>query len=145
MKDTAKKIGKSILLLPVGALLGTLLLLLAYCLPVNGARAEESLQIKVYEGEYPSANILHNNAGQNFGTYKPETLDDATDYEILRRVYYDLNQQERRAPETKAAKAIYRRELKEMRRQGCLSLKCLCRAAVFGISPELYRKTWNGK
>lgn len=89
MKDTAKKIGKSILLLPVGALLGTLLLLLAYCLPVNGARAEESLQIKVYEGEYPSANILHNNAGQNFGTYKPETLDDATDYEILRRVYYD--------------------------------------------------------
>lgn len=89
MKDTAKKIGKSILLLPVGALLGTLLLLLAYCLPVNGARAEESLQIKVYEGEYPSANILHNNAGQNFGAYKPETLDDATDYEILRRVYYD--------------------------------------------------------
>ena len=66
-------------------------------------------------------------------------------FDSLRRVYYDLNQQERRAPETKAAKAIYRRELNEMRRQGCLSLKCLCRAAVFGISPELYRKTWNGK
>ena len=66
-------------------------------------------------------------------------------FDSLRRVYYDLNQQERRAPETKAAKAIYRRELKEMRRQGCLSLKCLCRAALFGISPELYRKTWNGK
>ena len=89
MKDTAKKIGKSILLLPAGALLGTLLLLLAYCLPVNGTIAEESLQIKVYEGEYPSANILHNNAGQNFGTYKPDTLDDVTDYEILSRVYYD--------------------------------------------------------
>ena len=89
MKDTAKKIGKSILLLAAGGVVGTLLLLLAYCIPVNEEKAEESLQIKEYEGEYPSANVLHNYAAQNFGAYKPETLDNATDYEILRRVYYD--------------------------------------------------------
>ena len=33
MKDTAKKIGKSILLLAAGGVVGTLLLLLAYCIP----------------------------------------------------------------------------------------------------------------
>lgn len=89
MKNAGKKIGRSILLLLAGGVVGTILLLLAYCIPTNGERAEESLQILLYEGEYPSANVLHNNAALNFGSYEPEILDNATDYEILRRVYYN--------------------------------------------------------
>ena len=66
-------------------------------------------------------------------------------FDSLRRVYYGLNKQERRAPETKAAKAIHQRELKAMRERKRLDFKTICRSFLFNFSPMLYKKLWNGK
>ena len=63
----------------------------------------------------------------------------------LREIYYALDKKDRRAPETKAAKAIARREMKEMREQGCLPFKTLCRGIVFRICPTLYKLEWRIK
>lgn len=89
MRNAGEKIGKSIILLLLGIVIGTLLLLGAYCIPVNMQKAEESMQMMELEGEYPNASSLHNNAALNFGSYEPTVLDNATDYEILRRIYYN--------------------------------------------------------
>ena len=79
MRNAGEKIGKSIILLLLGIVIGTLLLLGAYCIPVNMQKAEESMQMMELEGEYPNASSLHNNAALNFGSYEPTVLDNATD------------------------------------------------------------------
>ena len=63
----------------------------------------------------------------------------------LRSVYFGLDEAERKAPETKAAKKMDDRQIRKLLRLGRLPIRTLCRGILFSLSPTLYRKTRDGQ
>lgn len=76
-----KKIGKGIMILAAGILLGTLLLTLAYMIPVNPENKAASYQIIEEEGWYPRVSVV--SPGQYFESFYPDVLDNFTDKIML--------------------------------------------------------------
>lgn len=76
-----KTIGKGIVVLAAGILLGTLLLTLAYMIPVNPENKVVSYQIIEKEGSYPRITVV--SPGQYFESFYPDVLDNFTDRIML--------------------------------------------------------------
>lgn len=83
MRAKGLLIGKSILLLLAGALLGTLLLMLVYRLPVNIENRDTSYALIETEGWYPRASVTALSLDAYFHSYLPDVLDDSTDRIML--------------------------------------------------------------
>ena len=91
MRNTVRILGKSILLLFAGGFAGTILLILAYMLPINEENAEASFNVLKQEGWYPRASeSLPTN--WDFGTYFyiTDRLDGYTD-EIMLQTALNLD------------------------------------------------------
>lgn len=83
----SKTILRSFLLLIGGGIIGTLLLMLAYSLPLNDKNVEASLaRTDEIKNSYPLVNV-ENHYLQYFNSYEPGVLDDATDFLILSKVF----------------------------------------------------------
>lgn len=76
-----KNIGRAFLVLAAGIAAGTLLLTLAYMLPVNPENRDKSYGIIEEEGWYPRTSIV--SSGQHFQSYYPDVLDNFTDMIML--------------------------------------------------------------
>ena len=76
-------IKKSLILLAAGASLGTLLLTLAYMLPVSSVKRDASIEILESEGWYPRATVTTSAMYTNFHSFLPDVLDDSTDRIML--------------------------------------------------------------
>ena len=76
-----KNMAKAVMVLAVGIILGTLLLTLAYMLPVNPENRDLSHGIIEKEGWYPRTSIV--SQGQHFQSYYPDVLDNFTDKIML--------------------------------------------------------------
>lgn len=76
-------IKKSLILLVAGASLGTLLLTLAYMLPVSSVKRDASIEILESEGWYPRASVTTSAMYTNFHSFLPDVLDDSTDRIML--------------------------------------------------------------
>lgn len=76
-------IGKNILLLFAGVLAGTLLLMLAYLLPVNTENRDASYELIETEGWYPRASVTALALDGYFHSFLPDVLDDSTDRIML--------------------------------------------------------------
>ncbi len=74
---------KSLLLLLTGVAAGTLLLTLAYILPVNSENRRASLETIESEGWYPRASVTSASYEENFHLYLPDVLDGASDRIML--------------------------------------------------------------
>lgn len=74
-------IGKAVMLLAAGAVLGTLLLALSYLLPVNQDNRELSDAVIEQEGWYPRTSV--GAPGQFFESFYPDVLDNFTDKIML--------------------------------------------------------------
>lgn len=77
--STFKLIGKNVLILFGGALLGILLLVLAFCVPVNQTNQQASYRILEVEGWYPMYPILEKSLATYFHSLYPGVLDGHTD------------------------------------------------------------------
>ncbi len=82
-KKTFRLLGKCTLLLLVGSLIGTLLLTLAFMVPVNQENAAASYQVLNDEGWYPLAPILSQSLDTYFHSHFPGVLDNGTDSIML--------------------------------------------------------------
>lgn len=76
-----KNIGKAVMVLAAGIVFGTLLLTLAYMLPVNPENRDISYGIIEREGWYPRTSIV--SQGQHFQSFYPDVLDNFTDKIML--------------------------------------------------------------
>lgn len=76
-----KNIGKAVMVLAAGIIAGTLLLTLAYMLPVNSENRDTSYKIIELEGWYPRTSIV--SQGQHFQSFYPDVLDNFTDKIML--------------------------------------------------------------
>lgn len=76
-----KNIGKAAMVLAAGIVLGTLILTLAYMLPVNSENRDISHSIIELEGWYPRTSIV--SQGQHFQSFYPDVLDNFTDKIML--------------------------------------------------------------
>lgn len=76
-----KNIGKAVMVLAAGIILGTLLLTLAYMLPVNPVNRDNSYSVIDLEGWYPRTSIV--SQGQYFQSFYPDVLDNFTDKIML--------------------------------------------------------------
>ena len=76
-----RRIGKAAVMLAAGILLGTLMLTLAYLLPVNPENRDISHGIIETEGWYPRTSIV--SQGQYFQSFYPDVLDNFTDKIML--------------------------------------------------------------
>lgn len=74
---------KSLILLAAGVSLGTLLLTLAYMLPVNSVKKDASIEVLESEGWYPRATVATSAMDTNFHSFLPDVLDDSTDRIML--------------------------------------------------------------
>lgn len=83
MKKICNLFEKCALLLLGGSILGTLLLTLAFLVPVNEENAAASYQILNDEGWYPAAPILTQSLDAYFHSYLPGVLDNGTDSIML--------------------------------------------------------------
>lgn len=78
-----KLIRKSALILFLGIAAGTILLTLAYMLPVNLDNREISYQILDSEGWYPRSSVTATAWHEHFHSFYPDVLDDSTDKIML--------------------------------------------------------------
>lgn len=78
-----KTVQKSAAVLAAGIIAGTLLLTLAYMLPVNLGKREASYQILEQEGWYPRASVAASSLNEHFHSYYPDVLDDSSDSIML--------------------------------------------------------------
>ncbi len=86
MKSIVKileKMGKGILLILTGGIVGTMLLTLAYMLPVNTENRDASYDILEWEGWYPRASITSGSLDTYFYSLFPDVLDDSSERIIL--------------------------------------------------------------
>lgn len=81
--NIGQNILKCFLTLLVGAFLGTVLLVLAFLIPVDEEKAWESLDIIVAEDSYPALPIVGDFSGMNLLEFKPGVLDNNTDKIML--------------------------------------------------------------
>lgn len=79
MKQKLKLLGKNILILLLSAVTGTLLLTLAFMMPVNEENRQASYQILSEEGWYPAFPMMKMSLDTYFHSYLPGVLDDSTD------------------------------------------------------------------
>lgn len=89
IKDGAKFVGKSTLLILAGSIAGTLLLMLAYMLPVNSENRDSSYEVLEQEGWYPRASIISRSLDTYFNSFFPDVLDDSTDSIMLYMAFDD--------------------------------------------------------
>lgn len=87
MKGIGRIIRNCVFILMAGGILGTLLLMLAFCMPVKEANRDLSVSVTDVEGPYPLANLLTSQGAGNFANYLPQILDNATDKVILQTVF----------------------------------------------------------
>lgn len=78
-----KRAGKCILVLAAGILLGTILLTLAYMLPVNQENRDTSYEILEEEGWYPRTSVISGGDGNHFLSFYPDVLDNSSDKIML--------------------------------------------------------------
>lgn len=83
MKNIGKLIVKSILLIVAGSIAGTLLLVLAYMLPVNIENRDSSYETLEQEGWYPRSLVSSRSLDTYFHSFYPDVLDDSTDSIML--------------------------------------------------------------
>ena len=83
IKSGAKFVGKSALLILAGSIVGTLLLVLAYMLPVNIANRDSSYGTLEEEGWYPRASVSSRSLDAYFYSFFPDVLDNGTDKIML--------------------------------------------------------------
>lgn len=83
MKHAAKIIGKGVLMLIAGAVVGTLLLTMVYMLPVNMENRDASYETLEQEGWYPRATVTSRSMDTYFHSYFPDVLDGASDRVML--------------------------------------------------------------
>ena len=74
---------KSMALFIGGTIVGTLLLTLAYLLPVNSQNKDASMEVIESEGWYPRATVTASSLDTYFHSYLPDVLDDSTDKIML--------------------------------------------------------------
>ena len=74
-------LGKSLLFLCGGCILGTALLAIVFLLPVNEESYNETVALLDGESWYPIAS--QHNRGEYFGTLQPDVLDNSTDRIML--------------------------------------------------------------
>ncbi|MBQ2802743.1 MAG: hypothetical protein IJF07_02455 [Lachnospiraceae bacterium] len=77
--EVLKGVGRGILILIFGALLGTFILTLCYMLPVNETNKQKSIEILEKEGWYPVTPIHSLSYDTYFHSYLPGVMDNATD------------------------------------------------------------------
>lgn len=78
-----KNIGKGILILAAGIVLGTILLTLSYMLPVNPENRQSSYEIFEDEGWYPRTSVISGGSGNYFLSFYPDVLDNSSDKIML--------------------------------------------------------------
>lgn len=83
MKNIGTTILKGILLLAAGVFVGTLLLMLAYMLPVDNEKRNTAYETLNQERWYPRASVAGNYSEDYFHAWLPDVLDDTTDRIIL--------------------------------------------------------------
>ena len=83
MRHVVGIIGKSVLLIITGAVVGTILLTIAYALPVNMENRDASYETLEQEGWYPRATVTSRSLDTYFHSYYPDVLDDSTDKIML--------------------------------------------------------------
>lgn len=76
-------IGKGILILAAGIVFGTILLTLAYMLPVNPENRQSSYEIFEDEGWYPRTSVISGGSGNHFLSFYPDVLDNSSDKIML--------------------------------------------------------------
>ena len=74
-----KNILKCLLTLLIGAVLGTVLLILAFLIPIDEDKARESFDIIVTEDSYAAVPVLGDFSGMSLQSYKPGVLDGSSD------------------------------------------------------------------
>lgn len=87
MKNTLMIGLKSTLILLLGTIVGIVLLVLAYCIPVKDEIARDSFEVRQLEGEYPIANVLNNHAETYFTSFEPAVLDNVTDVLMMKNIF----------------------------------------------------------
>lgn len=104
--NSTGKILRTVGILLGGTVIGTILLCLAFCIPVNETNRTATYEIIEEEGWYPSIPIVNGALDTYFTSYNPGVLDDATDLIMLRtaldpleksvvRAAMDMNQYDR--------------------------------------------------
>ena len=83
MKHIGKVLGKSLMLLLAGGITGTVLLTLAYLLPVNITNRDTSYDILEKEGWYPRATVTSQSWDTFFHSFFPDVLDQSSERIIL--------------------------------------------------------------
>lgn len=83
MKNAARVIGKGVLLILAGVFAGTLLLVLAYMLPVNTENRDYSYETLEMEGWYPRASVSSQAWDTYFHSYLPDVLDGSSEKVML--------------------------------------------------------------
>ena len=83
MKNAVTMIGKSALLLLAGAIIGTVLLVIAYAMPVNIENRNSSYETIDLERWYPRATVSGSYRDDYFNSWLPDVLDGTTDRIIL--------------------------------------------------------------
>lgn len=86
-QNALKVMGKSVLLLLSGAVIGTILLALAYMLPVNRQNLDASNELLEKEGWYPRASVTARSLDAHFHSLFPDVLDNATDALMLNTAF----------------------------------------------------------
>lgn len=78
-----KSTGKGIFVLALGIVLGTLLLTLAYMLPVNEENRQISYKMLEEEGWYPRTSVISGGTASYFLSFYPDALDNSSDKIML--------------------------------------------------------------
>lgn len=81
--NIVKMLWKSVLLLLAGIVIGTILLVLAYMLPVNSQNESVYSELLEKEGWYPRASVTARSMDTYFNSFLPDVLDNSTDALML--------------------------------------------------------------